>query len=145
MSGLDPLGRREVRDILFAERSAGRTVLFSSHVLSDVEALCDRVIILRKGRVVVAGRINELIRKEATLREVVLRGVTDDQKPTIESHGRLLRFLEGELAIEIEGEAALRALLQYALAQNLSIQSILPRFDSLEDLFMRNAVSEGTE
>ena len=49
MSGLDPVGRKEVRDIIVEEKKAGRTVFFSSHILSDVELLCDRLCILRKG------------------------------------------------------------------------------------------------
>jgi ABC-2 type transport system ATP-binding protein len=57
MSGLDPVGRKEVRDLLLEEKQRGRTVFFSSHILNDVELLCDRVCILRKGEVVVSGAL----------------------------------------------------------------------------------------
>ena len=63
MSGLDPVGRKEVRDLIVEEKRRGRTVFFSSHILSDVEMLCDRVCILRKGEVVVAGSLRELSRQ----------------------------------------------------------------------------------
>src|SRR5690606_1788257 len=55
MSGLDPVGRKEVRDLIFDERDNGRTIFFSTHILSDVESLCDSVTILRAGEVVVDG------------------------------------------------------------------------------------------
>ncbi len=61
MSGLDPVGRKEVRDLIFAERDIGRTIFFSTHILSDVEAMCDRVTILRTGEVVLSGEIRELL------------------------------------------------------------------------------------
>ncbi len=61
MSGLDPVGRKEVRDLIVEEKKAGRTVFFSSHILSDVEILCDRLCILRRGEVVVSGAMGDLL------------------------------------------------------------------------------------
>lgn len=57
MSGLDPIGRREVRELILAEKARGKAVLFSTHVLSDAESLCDRVCVLHKGRVVLEGDV----------------------------------------------------------------------------------------
>ena len=64
MSGLDPLGRMEVRNLIREMREAGKTIFFSSHIISDVEALCDRVIMLHKGRKVAEGTVEELMGKE---------------------------------------------------------------------------------
>jgi len=61
MSGLDPVGRMEVRNLILELKASGKTVFFSSHIISDVEALCDRVIILLKGRKVAEGRVEELV------------------------------------------------------------------------------------
>src|SRR6185436_17934781 len=72
MSGLDPVGRKEVRDLIVEEARAGKTVFFSSHILSDVEMLCDRVCILRKGEVVVSGTIAELIDKSGRTSEITI-------------------------------------------------------------------------
>ena len=62
MSGLDPVGRKHVRDIILHERRNGTTVFFSSHILSDVESMCDQVVILHKGTVVEQGQLNTLLR-----------------------------------------------------------------------------------
>ncbi|MGZ9163510.1 MAG: ABC transporter ATP-binding protein [Candidatus Deferrimicrobiaceae bacterium] len=61
MSGLDPVGRMEVRNLILELKASGKTVFFSSHIISDVEALCDRVIILLQGRKVAEGRVEELV------------------------------------------------------------------------------------
>ena len=75
MSGLDPMGRMEVRGIIRDLKAAGKTVFFSSHILSDVEALCDRVIMLHKGRKVAEGRVEELIGAETLYIELVVSPV----------------------------------------------------------------------
>ncbi len=143
MSGLDPLGRREVRDLIFEERSAGRTVLFSTHVLSDVEALCDRVVILRKGEVVTAGTVSELVRRAATMVELTLHAVPDHARKEIAGEARILRELGDELVLEVEGDAALGAAIERALHHGARVTSAVPRKDSLEDLFVRQALGAG--
>src|SRR6185312_16046988 len=77
MSGLDPVGRKEVRDLIVEEKRAGRTVFFSSHILSDVEMLCDRVCILRKGEVVVKGAIGEILAAGKRRSEITIGGASD--------------------------------------------------------------------
>jgi ABC-2 type transport system ATP-binding protein len=72
MSGLDPMGRMEVRNMIRELKTAGKTVFFSSHIISDVEALCDRVIMLHKGRKVAEGTVEEMMGKEIQYVEVVL-------------------------------------------------------------------------
>src|SRR5690606_1503567 len=78
MSGLDPVGRKEVRDLILDERRNGRTIFFSTHILSDVETLCDRVVILRKGEVVVSGVMRELLRGDVRRTDVMLANVSED-------------------------------------------------------------------
>ena len=63
MSGLDPVGRKDVRDLILEERARGKTVFFSTHILSDVETLCDYVTILRQGNVVVSGKLSDLLQQ----------------------------------------------------------------------------------
>jgi ABC-2 type transport system ATP-binding protein len=143
MSGLDPLGRREVRDIIFEERAQGRTVLFSSHVLSDVEALCDRVVILRAGEVMVAGAVNNLVHRGATMTEVTLRGVAPDVRDALVQKSKVLREMGQDLVLEVEGEAVLAELIALSLKAGATLVSAVPRKDSLEDLFVRAALRTG--
>src|SRR5215475_4630359 len=77
MSGLDPLGRRDVRSLILRLRDRGCTVFFSSHVLSDAEALCNRVAILAKGRLVATGRLTEMLALRARGWELVIAGASD--------------------------------------------------------------------
>ena len=76
MSGLDPFGRREVRELILQLRDQGRTVFFSSHVLSDAEALCSRVAILAEGRLAAAGSLDELTALTHSGWELVVAGLT---------------------------------------------------------------------
>ena len=75
MSGLDPLGRREIRELILRLRARGCTVFFSSHVLSDAEALCSRVAILAGGRLAAAGRLSEIQALEVRGWELVVSGL----------------------------------------------------------------------
>src|SRR5438046_3967187 len=77
MSGLDPLGRREIRELILGLRDRGCTVFFSSHVLSDAEALCSRVAILAKGRLVAQGPLSEMLAFKVRGWELVVSGVSD--------------------------------------------------------------------
>jgi ABC-2 type transport system ATP-binding protein len=76
MSGLDPMGRRDVRDIILAERDRGTTVFFSSHIIPDVESICDRVAIVVEGTVRATGEVSDLVAKEVEAYEVVFVGVS---------------------------------------------------------------------
>lgn len=139
MSGLDPVGRKEVRDLILAEREAGRTVFFSSHVLADVELLCDRVCILKKGEVVVSGAIAELLHRSDSVREVVFAGDTlGHEALAAAGTGRRL----GDTTVyEVASDEALRTLLGGALAAaDLRLVAVTPKRETLEDLFVRRAL-----
>src|SRR5215203_3211556 len=84
MSGLDPVGRREVRDLIAALRDSGKTVFMCSHILSDIEVLCDRVAILKKGKLAHIGRLNDL-RLQQTQENVVEIVVTQTDVASISS------------------------------------------------------------
>ena len=81
MSGLDPIGRKEVRDLIFRLKESGKTVLFSSHILHDAELLCDRVAILRRGTVVRTGRVTELAGEKPSWLVAFDRPPPDDWRP----------------------------------------------------------------
>jgi ABC-2 type transport system ATP-binding protein len=141
MSGLDPVGRKEVRDLIVEEKRAGRTVFFSSHILSDVEMLCDRVCILRKGEVVVKGAIGELLGGGKKRRsEVHLGGASDALFAWLSEQGFGPSRIGEVLVVEADGEESLRAIVERALASGARLESVTQSKDTLEDLFVRQAI-----
>jgi ABC-2 type transport system ATP-binding protein len=143
MSGLDPIGRKEVRDLIVEERRRGRTIFFSTHILNDVETLCDRVAILRKGEVVVSGRISELLRRDARRTEITLSGDFAELQSRLEAEGLKARVVGGMLLVLVEGADGVATLLQRALAAALTVEQVVPRHETLEDLFLREAIASG--
>jgi len=141
MSGLDPIGRKEVRDLIVEERRRGRTIFFSTHILNDVESLCDRVAILRKGEVVVGGRIADLLRRDARRTEVTLAGEYATLRAQLEADGLSCKEVGGMLVVQAEGADTLKGVLERALAGGLAVEQVIPRHETLEDLFMREAIA----
>lgn len=82
MSGLDPLGRREVRDLILQLQQEGKTVFFSTHILSDAEALCDRVAIIHQGQLKVEGRVADLLEQhQMNLEQIFLKIIGYQSQP----------------------------------------------------------------
>jgi ABC-2 type transport system ATP-binding protein len=140
MSGLDPIGRKEVRDIILGQKKQGQTVFFSTHILSDVETLCDRVCILKKGKVVVAGRLADLLSRDRRRTEVTIAGAEEGLQGRLSTLSRETRDVAGAVVLELEGDEALRAALELALAQGARIESVIPKRETLEDLFVREVL-----
>jgi ABC-2 type transport system ATP-binding protein len=140
MSGLDPVGRKEVRDLILEEKHRGRTVFFSSHILSDVEMLCDRVCILRKGEVVVAGALRELLGEGKRRSEITVGGASDALRAVLAPIAHVTRAVGDLLVMEVEGDAAVRAVVERALADGARLEGIATKRETLEDLFVREAL-----
>lgn len=140
MSGLDPVGRKEVRDILVDERQQGRTVFFSTHILADVESLCDRVTILRDGRVVVSGALRELVRGDVLHTDLALAQASEELETTLRAAGHTLSRRAGLLVVSVEGSARVNEALSAALAAGAQVVEVSPRRETLEGLFMRRAI-----
>ena len=140
MSGLDPVGRKEVRDIIVAEKRANKTVFFSSHILSDVELLCDRVCILRRGEVVVSGAIKELLNQGSRRTEIALAGASATLREQLREMGHPASDLGGVTVVEVEGEPAVKAVVERALKEGARLESVMPKRETLEDLFVRQAL-----
>ncbi len=139
MSGLDPVGRKEVRDLIVDEQHRGRTVFFSSHILSDVELLCDRVCILRKGEVVVAGALRELLAAGKRRSEVTFRGASAALRVALAPMADVARLVGDRLVMDVEGGSMLRDVVERGLAAGAALESVAPKRETLEDLFVRNA------
>jgi ABC-2 type transport system ATP-binding protein len=121
MTGLDPIGRKEMRDLILSLRKEGKTIFFSTHILSDVELLCDRVGIVVGGKIRDVGKLTELLSPRLLATEVVLRNGA------------------GEKAHSLPGDADVDAFVKDALARGEHLVSVTPRRESLEDLFVRES------
>jgi ABC-2 type transport system ATP-binding protein len=133
MSGLDPIGRRLVRDLILGLRKAGKTVFFSTHILSDAEALCDRVGVLRAGRLIRVGALGELLRLDVEHVEVIVSGIA----PGAPSLGAVRHEVVGErLRLEVE-EAQLGRVITAIEAGGGRVLSVQPVRQTLEDYFFR--------
>jgi ABC-2 type transport system ATP-binding protein len=145
MSGLDPVGRKEVRDLVLEERQRGKTVFFSTHILGDVETLCDRVVILREGLVVVSGKVRELLRSEVRRTEITLAEVSASLAAKLASSGFTSRSMAQNLVVEVEGEVNVTRALSAAIEEGARVLEVVPRRETLEDLFMQRAIGEGEQ
>lgn len=137
MSGLDPVGRREVRDLIAALRDEGKTVFMCSHILSDIEVLCDRVAILKKGRLAQVGYLDELRRKtEGPNRmEVMAAGTDADSLREHLTRAEIAPTPRG-LRIDIDSETEIENVLAALRKVGGKIVSVQPVKQSLEELFL---------
>jgi len=140
MSGLDPVGRKEVRDLIVEESRGGRTVFFSSHILSDVEMLCDRVCILRQGEVVASGAINELVDTGVRRSEITIVDPPEDLAAELEKVADRADRIGKTLVIDVTGEEKQRDVLSKVLAAGVRIDAVTPKRETLEDIFVRKAL-----
>ena len=141
MSGLDPIGRREVRELILRLRDEGRTVLFSSHILSDAELLCSRVAILARGRLVAAGSILELTSqvagRAASGSEVVAGGVPAGLVARLSTPiQRTTRIADDRYSFELGPDARPETLIAELAAHGARLVSVTPLKTTLEDVFM---------
>ena len=149
MSGLDPIGRREVRDLIAALRQQGKTVFMCSHILSDIEVLCDRVAILRGGRLAQVGYLDDLRQQVAGRNqvEVVLSGIDEIAlKPHLPSgHDFLLTSTPAGLRIEIKDERDVDSVITALRKAGGKLVSVQPLKQSLEELFLESGGTETSD
>ena len=144
MSGLDPVGRKEIRDLILQLKTQGKTIFFSSHTLHDAEVLCDRVGILIKGRLVALGKVTELIGAASSHSvEVVVEGLDPEgverlrtiAETVIPQGERLLAVLHNQID----------EVLELIRARHASLISVTPQQPSLEELFMKEVRQQSSE
>ena len=133
LGGLDPIGRKEVRDIILRMRDEGRTVVLSSHILQDIEMICDRVAILVGGLILSQGRLADLISEKILFTEIVLSGVGREELAAL---GELLSPLAARTLLKVYDEARIPTVLDLVRDRKGSIHSLLSRTQTLEDLFV---------
>lgn len=145
MSGLDPIGRREIREMIAEMRGQGKTVFMSTHILSDVEALCDEVAILRRGKLAATGRLDDLLESHAgnQVFEVNLRGVDPQRLAGIlNGSGRFeVENTSSGARVRVDHENEIDNVLAAARSEGGSLISVVPVKQSLEELFVSTSES----
>ncbi|MCA1636036.1 MAG: ABC transporter ATP-binding protein [Acidobacteria bacterium] len=140
MSGLDPIGRREVRDLIASVRATGTTVFLCSHILADIEVLCDRAAILRGGRLAHIGRLDELRGAAGGSRamEIVVAGADAARLSAAINacEGARVTATPGGARIEVPSEEAVDDALRAARAAGASLVSVHPVGNALEELMV---------
>ena len=145
MTGLDPIGRREVRDLVLQLREERKTVFFSTHILSDAETLCDRVAILNRGQLQGCGDLRQILSLGASVTEVILEsppeGIWEELRPLVASMVRT----GDRVRLEIREEANTEMVLAISLRAKAKVISVNPVKMSLEDYFMAKVSPAKTE
>jgi ABC-2 type transport system ATP-binding protein len=138
MSGLDPVGRRQVRDLIASLPAQGKTVFMCSHILSDIEVLCDRAAILKHGRLAQVGSLEDLRQRESSRIEVMATGAIAESlssklSPTLNAS---VTSTASGLRIEIPDEKDVDGVLAALRQTGGKLVSVQPVLQSLEELFM---------
>jgi ABC-2 type transport system ATP-binding protein len=143
MSGLDPLGRRDLRQLMLKLRARGCTVFFSSHILSDAEALCSRVAIVAQGRLMAQGRLADIVAFELRGWELVVANLDDATRTALTGRvTSIVPLAEQRYTLELPATEPPARLLHELSAAGVSIVSLNPLRTTLEDYFVslvRNA------
>jgi len=137
MSGLDPIGRKEVRDLIVELRDQGKTVFFSSHILTDIEAIADQVAIVARGQLQAQGTPAELIQRTVLGIDVIVRIPADMDVGALTDGASRVRRHADELSLTLAPDADVDAWLSAARDKGAKVVAVTPRHETLEDLFMR--------
>jgi len=135
MSGLDPPGRKLVADLMLNLRDRGATIFFSTHILHDVEVICDRIGIITNGELRFCGSLADVISESFSSYDVVLRKVGAEQVKTLAEKGLVPKAFEDKVKIEVSKED-LSAFLETFVQQDIELAAIEPKRFTLEDFFL---------
>lgn len=133
LGGLDPLGRKEMRDVIVRLKEEGKTVFLSSHILQDIEMICDRVAILVEGEIINQGPLQDLISEKVLFTEVTLSGVGRND---LEDLGEPYSVSGERILLRVFDEDKVEEVLQRVKEKKGKIHTLIPRTETLEDLFV---------
>ena len=144
MSGLDPLGRRDVRSLILELRDQGRTVFFSSHILADAEALCRRVAVVAGGRLAASGTLSDILAFQVRGWELVIAGVSPEVLARVTPRvRRVTEISAGRYSLELPLDQSPDRMLAELTATGATLVSLNPIRDTLEDFFMKRVAEMG--
>jgi ABC-2 type transport system ATP-binding protein len=141
-SGLDPAGRKEVRDLILALKAEGKTIFLSSHILAEVEQICDRVIIIDHGRLIRAGSLEQMLAEDNRV-EVIVDQLPAHLEPAIQELGASVEREPNRVRLAIDA-AHKRALAEMLWAAGCDVISLMPMKSSLEEMFLKLVGGTGT-
>ncbi len=139
MSGLDPIGRKQVRDLILNLREQGKTVFFSTHIIPDVEMICDRVGIVVKGRLLASGRVDELVSRRAGPVEIVCDGLSPDRVAEIVPDAAKVLWRGSRCLIVLPHADLVDGVAEHIRRHRGRLISVTPQKGSLEELFVAQA------
>ncbi len=137
VSGLDPLGRKEIRDVLLRLKDEGKTVFFSTHIIPDVEMICDRVGILNKGKIVAVGKIDELIGTGTKFTEITITGLNREGLEELEKLELRTKQLGDMVLVTAEGEEKVDRAVDLIKSRGGRLISLIPHKETLEEIFIK--------
>jgi ABC-2 type transport system ATP-binding protein len=136
MGGLDPVGRKDVRDIILKMKEEGKTVFFSSHILPDVEMICDRVAILVHGKLMSVGRLDELLKEKVESIEITAQGLNSAVRESLRQKATRMIVSGDKTMIELEGSFLAGEVQKEIISSGGVIVSLVPRKKTLEEHFI---------
>lgn len=136
LSGLDPIGRKEIKDILIDLKQRGKTILFSSHIMSDVEMLCDRVALLVRGNLVSIGRLEELLHPQIRAVEVIAANIEASELERIKETAIFTLEQGGQVLFNFTDEAQADKAIELLRKGKGRLVSIIRQHETLEEYFM---------
>jgi ABC-2 type transport system ATP-binding protein len=134
--GVDPVGRREIRDLLREEAKNGTTVLLNSHLLSEIELTCDRVAVLRNGKVAAFGSVEELTRQTASYKMVAASPIEESVVASFRETGAGVERVNGHVVLSVTDLQHLNALIDRLRASGGVLSELTPMRSTLEDVFV---------
>jgi ABC-2 type transport system ATP-binding protein len=141
-SGLDPAGRKEVRDLILALKAEGKTIFLSSHILSEVEQICDRVIIIDRGHMVRTGSMQEMLAEDNRV-EIIVDQLPEELELSVKERGGSIEREPHRVRIAVD-VAQKRAVAEMLWAGGCDVISLTPMKSSLEDTFLKLVAQGGT-
>ncbi|MBI3076983.1 MAG: ABC transporter ATP-binding protein [Deltaproteobacteria bacterium] len=137
MSGLDPIGRREVMELILRLKEQGKTVFFSTHILPDVEMICDRVAILNRGRLVDVGPLGGILSPEVRAYEIRFEGVAPPERERLLALGGQVLVSGEEVRVMVKTEEEKEQAMRLILQGGGRLLALAPQRESLEEVFVR--------
>jgi ABC-2 type transport system ATP-binding protein len=133
LGGMDPLGRKEIRDIIVRFKDEGKTVFFTSHILQDIEMICDRVAIIVGGRIVKEGGLRDLVSEKVLFTEVTVSGISPQAFADL---GECVSTRGDRVLLKVYDEALVDAVVSLVHDRKGRLVSLSPRTETLEDIFV---------